>query len=125
MRAVGAFKESATGKFATRFIRSKPPRHDARAPDYASRLPPFRNPNLASSDMLARSFRKASRGLGEYCPMKNELRVRKGRKVYRFTCRECELRFAAPGQEELVIHIAPDATVPELRKGMASLIESR
>jgi hypothetical protein len=52
----------------------------------------------------------------------NELRVRKGRKVYRFTCSESELRFTAPGCEEVVIHIAPDATVPELRKGIAGLL---
>jgi len=75
--------------------------------------------------MLKQVFRKASRGLGEFCPTKNELRVRKGRKVYRFTCGECELRFASPGREEVVFHIAPDATALELRRGIASLIESQ
>jgi len=95
------------------------------AHDSASRLPPFRKPNVTSYDMLLRSFRKASRTLGEYCPVKNELRVRKGRKVYRFTCGEGELRFATPGSAEVVIHIAPDATVPELVRGIARLIESR
>lgn len=82
----------------------------------------LRKTKLPFSHMLIRSFRKASMGLGEFCPLKNELRVRKGSKVYRFICGDSELRFAAPGQEEVVIHIAPDATVPELRKGIASLI---
>lgn len=95
------------------------------APDYASRMKHLRKPDPSSPDLLTQSFRKASRGLGEYCPVKNELRVRKGRKVYRFTIGEGELRFAAPGHEEIVIHIAPDATVPELRRGIASLIEAR
>lgn len=95
------------------------------ATDCDSRLPPLRKPNLASSNMLIQSFRKASRGMGEYCPIKNELRVRKGRKVYRFTCGEGELRFAAPGHEEVVEYISPDATVRELRRGIASLVESR
>lgn len=63
--------------------------------------------------------------MGEYCPTKDELRVRKGRKVYRFTCGESELRFAAPGREEVVEYIATDATVRELRQAFAFLIESR
>jgi hypothetical protein len=95
------------------------------APDCANPLPPLRNPNLTHSDMLARSFRNASMGLGEYCPVKGELRIRKGRKVYRFTCGDGQLRFAAPGREQVVIHIAADATSPELRRGIASLIETR
>lgn len=95
------------------------------APDCASLLTSLRKPNLTCYDMLLLSFRTASRGIGEYCPVNNELRVRKGRKVYRFTCGDGELRFAASGQEECVIHTAPDATVPELRRGIASLIETR
>lgn len=83
----------------------------------------LRKTNPTFSYMLARSFSKASVGLGEFCPLKKELLVRKGRKVYRFTCGNGELRFTAPGQEELVIYIASDATVPELRKGIASLID--
>lgn len=93
--------------------------------DRASRLPPIRKPNLTFYDKLLLTFRKASRGLGEYCPVKNELRVRKGRRVYRFTCGDGELRFAASGQEELVIPMAYDATVRELRQAFAFLIESR
>lgn len=94
------------------------------APDCASLLNPLRKPNLTFYDMLLLSFRTASRGMGEYCPVKNELRVRKGRKVYLLTCGDGELRFAASGQEELVILIAYDATAPELRKGIASLLGS-
>lgn len=74
--------------------------------------------------MLIQNFRKASEGYGKYCPIKNELRVRKGRKVYRFICGNCELRFVAPGSEEVVIHPAPDATVHELRRCISYLADS-
>lgn len=74
--------------------------------------------------MLIHNFRIAAKGKGEYCPVKNELRVRRGRKVYRFTCGEFELRFATPSREVLVTHISPDATVRELRRGISSIIDS-
>jgi hypothetical protein len=74
--------------------------------------------------MLIQNFRTAAKGHGKYCPTKNELRVRKGRKVYRFTCTEYEIRFAAPARPEVVITIAPDATVPELRRAIPSIIDS-
>jgi hypothetical protein len=73
--------------------------------------------------MLIQNFRTAAKGYGEYCPAKNELRVRKGRKVYRFTCIEYEIRFAAPARPEVVIPIAPDATVRELRRAIPLLID--
>jgi hypothetical protein len=74
--------------------------------------------------MLIQKFRTAAKGNGKYCPVKNELRVRKGRKVYRFTCGECELRFAAPAQPEVAFPVAPDATVREFRRGISAIIES-
>jgi len=77
-----------------------------------------------SREMLIRNFRAAAKGHGEYCPIKNELRVRKGRKVYRFTCGEYELRFAAPGREEVVLLLAPDAKVSEFRRCIADLTNS-
>lgn len=72
--------------------------------------------------MFIQNFRNASKGLGKYCPIKNELLVRKGRKTYRFTCGECELRFTAPGCEEVLFQLAPDAEVFELRRGIARLV---
>jgi hypothetical protein len=56
-------------------------------------------------------------------PVKNELRVRRGRKVYRFTCKEGELRFAASARTEVVFHLAPDATVLEMRRSFSSMID--
>lgn len=76
-----------------------------------------------SCEMILQNFRAAAIGHGEYCPVKNELRVRKGRKIYRFTCGEGELRFKASGRDEVVFPIAPDATVRELRKCIIYLID--
>jgi hypothetical protein len=73
--------------------------------------------------MLIHNFRAAVKKQGKYCPVKNELRVRKGKKVYRFTCAERELRFAAPACAEVVICISHDATVGELRRGISSIID--
>lgn len=73
--------------------------------------------------MLIQNLRTAAIGYGKYCPAKNELQVRKGRKVYRFTCTECELRFTAPGRTEVVILIAPDTTVRELRRSIPLIID--
>ena len=80
--------------------------------------------NLTTSEMLTQAFRNACRGYGTYCPNKNELRIRKRRMVYRFRCGESELRFVAPGREELLIHIAPDATALEFKRCFDYLIES-
>jgi hypothetical protein len=73
--------------------------------------------------MLIQNFRSAAMGHGKYCPAKNELRVRKGRRVYRFTCTERGIRFAAPAQSEVSLYIAPDATVHELRRGISLVID--
>jgi hypothetical protein len=73
--------------------------------------------------MLLENFRSAVEGYGKYCPVKNELRVRRRSKIYRFTCGECELRFAAPARPEVVFLIAPDATTLELRGCIAKLID--
>lgn len=73
--------------------------------------------------MLSKKFRQAARSHGEYWPVKNELRVRSGSKIYRFICRESRLRFAAPGQQEVKLYIAPDATVRELRRAIAGIID--
>ena len=74
--------------------------------------------------MVIQNFRTAAKGHGTYCPIKNELRVRKGRKVYRFTCGEYELRFAAPGQPEVVFSVAPDVKVLEFRRCITELTGS-
>lgn len=74
--------------------------------------------------MVIRNFRTAAQGLGKFCPIKNELRVRKGRKTYRFTCGEQELRLASTGQPELVLPLASDAKVYEFRKFIVLLIEN-
>jgi hypothetical protein len=74
--------------------------------------------------MLFKKFSVAAKGHGKYCPVKNELRVRRGRKTYRFFCGECELRFAATGRPEVVFPVSPDATVRELRRGISSIIDS-
>lgn len=66
--------------------------------------------------MLIQNFHTAAKGHGEYCPVKNELRIRKGGKLYRFTCGECELRFTAPGREEVVFPFASDAKVSEFKR---------
>jgi hypothetical protein len=73
--------------------------------------------------MLFQNFRSAAKGYGKYCPVKNELHVRKRNKIYRFICGEYELRFAAPARPEVVFPIAPDATVLELRRCIAELID--
>ena len=73
--------------------------------------------------MLIQNFRIAAKGHGKYCPTKNEIRVRKGRKVYRFTCTEREIRFAAPARSEVALHISPDATVRELRRSISLMID--
>ena len=73
--------------------------------------------------MIIQKFRTATRGLGEYCEVKNELRVRKGRKLYRFTCMEDKLQFAVTGRPNVAIPLAPDATVDEFRRSIASLIK--
>ncbi len=66
--------------------------------------------------MLIQNFRTAAEGSGEYCPIKNELRIRKGRKVYRFTCGGFELRFVAPGREEEIFILAPNIRVDEFMR---------
>lgn len=80
--------------------------------------------NRSSCEMSTQIFRNACKGYGTYCPNKNELRVHKHRKVYRFTFGKCELRFVAPGCKEVVIHLAPDATALEFRRCFDYLIDS-
>jgi hypothetical protein len=75
--------------------------------------------------MIFQKFRTAAKGYGEYCPVKNELRVRKGGKTYRVTCGKGELRFAAPDRPEVVFPFAPDVSVREFRRCIAELIDSR
>ena len=73
--------------------------------------------------MLMQNFSIAAKGHGKYCPVKNELRVRRGRKVYRFTCGEYELRISSSAKPEVALPIAPDATVSEFRNSFSSLID--
>lgn len=75
--------------------------------------------------MLLENFRTVGMELGNYCPIKNELRIHRRRKVFRVTCcGKGELRLAARARPEVVIIVATDATVPELRHGISSIIDS-
>lgn len=76
---------------------------------------------ISSVSMVIQNFRTAAEGQGKYCPMKNELRVRKQGKVFRFTCGAHELRFASPGYPEVIFSLASDATVDELRRCITEL----
>ena len=73
--------------------------------------------------MLIQTFRTAAKGRGKYCPVKNELSIRKGRKVFRFICGEGELRVAVSGQPEVVFPVAHDATVRELRSAFSWFVD--
>lgn len=73
--------------------------------------------------MLLRNFRNAAKGHGEYCTAKNELRVRRGRKIYRFICDGDNLWFAAPGQQDVLLCVSPDVTAKELRHGIPGIID--
>ena len=75
--------------------------------------------------MILQRFREAAEGRGTFCADKNEVCIRKGRKTYRFTCGEHELRFAAPGSPVAVFPLAPDATVGEFRRCITKLVDSR
>lgn len=61
---------------------------------------------------------------GKYCPAKNELLVRNGRKIQRFVCGNHEIRVVAPAKEEAVYYCAPDATARELQKFFTEMIVS-
>jgi len=74
--------------------------------------------------MLNQNFIAAAKDYGEYCPFRNELRVRRGRKVYRLTCGDAELRVAATGQPEVVLPIADNATVQELKCAFSLIVDS-
>ena len=69
--------------------------------------------------MLSQNFRKAAKALGMYIPERSELQIRKGGRIYRFFCEDGMIRFAPPGGPEVEILVAPDATVWELRRGIA------
>jgi hypothetical protein len=103
--------------------------------DSARSLPPIidsqiiilsesQQPIPQSCKMLSQIFRNACEEYGTYCPNKNELRILKHRKAYRFTCGESELRFVAPGREQIVILVAPDVTTYEFKRCFTYLIDS-
>ena len=75
--------------------------------------------------MLIKNFITAAKDYGNYCPVKNELRVRRGRRVYRVSCGESELRLVTSGRPEYVIAVAPDVTVRELRRTFSLIADSR
>lgn len=83
----------------------------------------FLNLTCVLKAMVQQRFRTATQGLGRFHSTRNELRIRKGSKLYLFACMEHELRFEVTGRAALVIPLAPDATVNELRRSIASLIE--
>jgi hypothetical protein len=71
--------------------------------------------------LLYHNFRKAAKGQGKYIPDRNELQVRKGRRLYRFICGHCEIRIVSTAHTEVVLPVAPDVTVRELRRCFAEL----
>ncbi len=73
---------------------------------------------------LFENFRAASEGLGKHCALRNELRIRKGRRLYLFTCGECELRLVVSGRADVSFLLAPDTTVSEFRRCIAALTAS-
>jgi hypothetical protein len=77
-----------------------------------------------SRTMLTDNFRKAAKGHGTYCPVKNELQVRKGRKIHHFRCGEHTLLHTPPARQEITLLVASDATAPELRHCFDIVINS-
>lgn len=75
--------------------------------------------------MLTQKFRAATKMHGEYCPAKNELRVRRGRRVYRVTCEECTIRFKVSSFPDVIFDLAPDATDRELSRSIGTIIDWR
>ena len=74
--------------------------------------------------MLHQVLRQAAEGHEVSCPAENELQIRKDGRTYRFTCGNCELRVEDSGGPEVVFLLAPDATVQELRRFLAELVDS-
>lgn len=73
--------------------------------------------------MLRNNFREAAKWRGRYCTEKNELRVRRGKDVYRFICNENGIRFAPPNQPEVELFVCIDATVSELKRAITETIK--
>jgi len=88
-------------------------------------MKPEKTLHASSSEMISQRFRVAVKGHGKYCPIKNELFVRKGRKTCRIVCGVAVLRFTASGCSELLIPFAPDVKVREFRQCIAWLTDSR
>ena len=65
--------------------------------------------------MLAPPLKKAAEEFGRYCPETGELLVRKGRKTHRLIFGSSDVRIVSPAKPEVVIYIAPDITVRELK----------
>ena len=65
--------------------------------------------------MLAQPLKKAAEEFGKYCPERNELLVRKGRKTHRLIFGKSDVRIVSPAKPEVVIYFAPDITVRELK----------
>lgn len=85
---------------------------------------PVKNRTPADSLLeLIQNFRTAAEEHGKYCPVMNELQVRKGRKIYRFSIGEGVLRFTAPERPEVMLPIATDATVTELSRCFTVLVD--
>ncbi|MBT8043805.1 MAG: hypothetical protein KJO79_02545 [Verrucomicrobiae bacterium] len=76
-----------------------------------------------SSKLLRNNFRQAAKWRGKYCTEKNELRVLRGKDVYRFILRETSLYFAAPNEPEVELFVAADATVSELKRAIPETIK--
>jgi hypothetical protein len=73
--------------------------------------------------MSLENFRAAAKGLGQYDPANNELLVSEGGEIHRFSCGKGLFRHTPPSRSEIVIPIAPDATVQEFRRSFAMLID--
>lgn len=73
--------------------------------------------------MNIQNFRTAVKRLGNYCPDNNELRVHKGRKIYRFTCSQHELRVSASAQPKMIFRVAPYPMVHELKNAIGLIVD--
>ena len=74
--------------------------------------------------MLAQSLQEAAGKFGKFCPVKNELVVRKGRKTHRFIFGDGELRVVFPDGQEILNYFAADMKASDLKPFIARMSAS-
>jgi hypothetical protein len=75
--------------------------------------------------MLAQPLQAAAKEFGKYCPVKNELLVREGRKTHRFIFGDGQIRVVFPAGQESVLYVSTDITVRELKQFIARMTASK